>query len=147
MMKNTVFPLLIFALSLLIFILAGCTNGLRSSPGSTPDQAVLGSQVFANICAACHGENAQGYANALQAPALDASEHAPEHPDQQVHDWIVNGKLGFGRQMPAFGDQLTDDEVHAVIEYLHTLWTPEQLEIQQDITSRWPATPEPGPQP
>jgi hypothetical protein len=65
------------------------------------------------------------------------------HPDQQIHDWIVNGKLGVGRQMPALGDQLTDGEVHAVIDYLHTLWTEEQLAAQQDITSRWPATPEP----
>lgn len=103
--------------------------------------------MFTRICAECHGEQAQGYANELQAPALDETEHASEHPDQQIHDWTINGKLGLGRQMPALGDQVTDDEVHAVIDYLHTLWTPEQLEIQQNITSRWPATPEPGREP
>jgi mono/diheme cytochrome c family protein len=45
--------------------------------------------------------------------------------------------------MTALGDQLDDREVHAVIAYLHTLWTPEQLALQQDISQRWPATPEP----
>ena len=99
---------------------------------------------FLRVCAQCHGENAEGYANELAAPPLDSSEHASHHPDQEIHNWIVNGKLGLGRQMPALGDQLNDDEVHAIIAYLHTLWTPEQLADQQNITSRWPATPEPG---
>jgi hypothetical protein len=45
--------------------------------------------------------------------------------------------------MPPLGDQLADDEVHTVIDFLHTLWTDEQLASQQDITSRYPATPEP----
>jgi mono/diheme cytochrome c family protein len=113
----------------------------------TIDPVVQGREVFKRVCAQCHGENAEGYANELQSPALDQTEHAYQHSDQQIHDWIVNGKLGLGRQMPPFGEQLTDDEVHAVIDYLHTLWTPPQLEIQQDITSRWPATPEPGREP
>ena len=39
--------------------------------------------------------------------------------------------------MPALGDQLSDEEIEAVIAYLHTLWTAEQLETQQDITSRY----------
>jgi mono/diheme cytochrome c family protein len=109
----------------------------------TPDPAVLGSEAFTSTCAACHGSNAEGYANELNAPALTAAEHASEHPDQLIHDWIVNGKLGLGRQMPPQGENLTDEEVHAVIAYLQTLWTEEQLVVQQDITSRWPATPEP----
>jgi len=39
--------------------------------------------------------------------------------------------------MPALGDQLSEAEIEAVIAYLHTLWTPEQLETQQDITGRY----------
>ncbi len=109
----------------------------------TPDPAMLGQTVFSRVCTECHGANAEGYATELNAPALDASEHASEHPDQQIHDWVVNGKLGLGREMPAQGDKVTDEEVHAVIAYLHTLWREEQLTMQQDITSRWPATPEP----
>ncbi len=83
-----------------------------------------------------------GYANELDAPALDRSEHASDQADKQIHKWIVNDKLGFGRQMPAFGDALDDRGIHAVISYLHTLWTAEQLKTQQDLSTRWPATPE-----
>ncbi|MFQ5436648.1 MAG: c-type cytochrome, partial [Anaerolineae bacterium] len=70
----------------------------------TPDPVVLGREVFTRICAACHGPNAEGYANELNAPALNATEPASEHPDPQSHDWIVNGTLGLGRQMPPQGD-------------------------------------------
>jgi mono/diheme cytochrome c family protein len=135
------FPLLAVALS----ACASATPKLTSEPAaiSTPDPVMRGRQVFAGICAQCHGENAEGYANELNAPALDSTEHAFHHPDQQIHDWIVNGKLGVGRQMPPLGDQLSDREVHAVIDYLQTLWTKEQLASQQDVTSRYPATPEP----
>lgn len=105
-------------------------------PTATPDPVTQGREVFLRVCAECHGQN-EGYANELSAPALDASEHAWHHPDQQIYDWIVNGKLGIGREMPALGDQLTGEEIEAVIAYLHTLWTPEQLEAQQGITNRY----------
>ncbi len=111
---------------------------------STPDQVIRGAQVFRDVCAECRGVDAEGYANELNAPALDSTEHAFHHPDQQIHDWIVNGKLGAGREMPSLGTRLTDGEVHSVIDYLHTLWTKEQLASQQDVTSRYPATPEPA---
>ena len=141
----------IFSVSALLGV-AACSATLQTSNATqsltpTIDTIVQGREVYMRICAQCHGENGEGYANELQSPALNQSEHAYHHPDQQIHDWIVHGKLGLGRQMPPFGEQLTDNEVHAVIAYLHTLWTPEQLEIQQDITSRWLAYPEPSREP
>lgn len=111
--------------------------------GTGPERAVEGLEAYLGVCAECHGAQAEGYANDQGAPSLDASEHASEHPDPQIHDWIVNGKLGLGRQMPAYGDQLSDGEVHAIIAYLHTLWTEDQLRVQQDQGRRWPSTPEP----
>ena len=129
------------------------TANVIPSPAASPTQGAIlqgvgaaqvetGRQLFLDTCAVCHGESAEGYANELAAPALNSREHASEHADQQIHDWIVNGKLGLGRQMPPYGEQLNDAEVHAVIAYLHILWTPEQLAIQQDLSRRWPATPE-----
>ena len=40
--------------------------------------------------------------------------------------------------MPPLGDQLSDEEVQSLIKYLHTLWEPNQLATQQDLTARWP---------
>jgi mono/diheme cytochrome c family protein len=119
-------------------LLAACgTAPVTPTPTATPDPVMQGREVFLRVCAECHGQNGEGYANELSAPALDASEHAWHHPDQQIRDWIANGKLGVGSEMPALGDQLTKAEIEAVIAYLHTLWTPEQLEAQQDITNRY----------
>ena len=125
--------LIILVLSLVIF-LSACA---RTVP-IEEQQHELGSLVFSDSCTSCHGKNGEGYANELNAPALNASEHAWHHPDQEICNWIVNGKLGFGRQMPPLGDQLSDEEVQALIKYLHTLWEPNQLATQQDLTARWP---------
>ena len=139
--RRILYPL--FAIALTACAAATSTPAAEMEATLTPDPVTQGGQVFGRICAECHGENAEGYANELKAPALDSTDHASHHPDQQIHDWIVNGKLGVGGQMPPLGDQLTDGEVHAVIDYLHTLWTEEQLTSQQNVTSRYPATPEP----
>ena len=65
----------------------------------------------------------------------------PEHillcNDNDAKACGPNGKIGLGNPMPALGDQLSDEEIEAVIAYLHTLWTAEQLETQQSITSRY----------
>lgn len=123
-------------------LLAACGGGVATPtatapPTTTTDPAVQGREVYLRVCAECHGQSGEGYANEPAAPALDESEHAWHHSDQQIRDWIENGKLGVGREMPAYGDELTADEVDAVIAYLHSLWTPEQLETQQDITNRY----------
>ena len=144
-LNKSTFLLSDFIYTPLLLILAACGSlASPATPTITPDPVIIVREAFQRVCAVCHGVNAEGYGNELTAPALDSSEHAWQHPDQEIHNWVLNGKLGFGRQMPALGDQLTDDELHAIIDYLHTLWVPQQLEMQQDITSRWPATPEPG---
>lgn len=125
--------LIILVLSLVIF-LSACARTFSIED----QQDELGKLVFLDSCASCHGKNGEGYTNELNAPALNASEHAWHHPDQEICNWIVNGKLGFGRQMPPLGNQLSDEEVQALIKFLHTLWEPNQLVTQQDLTARWP---------
>lgn len=125
--------------------LAACsgTGWIAATPTTSPDPVAAGRQVYQRACAECHGPRGEGRANELRAPALDDTGHAWHHPDQQIHNWIRNGKLALtGGGMPPLGEELSDDEIDAVIAYLHTLWTQEQLEIQQDVTSRYPATPE-----
>jgi len=134
-----------YLLVILGFLLSACSAVATQSPTETPtpNPLELGRAVFLETCAQCHGESGEGYANELAAPALNESEHAWHHPDQQICDWILNGKLGVGREMPSQGEQLSPQEVSSVIAYLHTLWAPEQLADQQDVTSRWPETPSP----
>jgi len=126
--------------SLWVFSLGACAALTAPIPTPTLSPVESGREVYLRVCAECHGANGEGYANELAAPALDATEHAWHHPDQQIYDWIANGKLGLGRTMPALGDQLVHNEILAVIDYLHSLWTAEQLADQQSITERYPVT-------
>ena len=137
----------LYFISVVFVLLSACSTSTPLSFTPTPNVVAQGRELFLNICAECHGQDANGYANVLNAPALNNTEHAWHHPDQEIFSWIVKGKLGIGRQMPGFGDQLSDEQVYAVIEYLHSLWTEEQLASQQDITARWPVTPTPRNEP
>lgn len=74
-------------------------------------------------CVLCHGVDGQG--NGLGAPSLDPSPRNFRRPgfwrhrtDGEVFWTIKHGSFGTG--MVAYGDFLTDEEIWAVISYVHT---------------------------
>jgi mono/diheme cytochrome c family protein len=122
--------------AILIVALVAYAQLNRNAPipvDADEEMLALGEQVYQTTCAACHGENGEGY-GIPQAPALNETEHAWHHPDGQIQDLIKNG----GKVMPALGDQLTDEEIVAVIRYIQTWWTPEQLRQQQARSLQYP---------
>lgn len=119
-----------FGLSLLV----AC--GTTPSPvGPSQESLALGQQVYQETCARCHGSRGEGQIG----PALDSTGHAWHHPDQQIRDWILQGKLGLGISMPAYGDQLGEDEIKAVMAFIKIWWDEEQRQVQADVTSRYRA--------
>jgi mono/diheme cytochrome c family protein len=84
-------------------------------------------------CVVCHGDNLAG--GVTNAPTLhgiasgptteNLAQLAADNPDTWIHLWIdgtgpeVAGIERLG--MPAFGDQLTADEIDTLVEYLKTL--------------------------
>lgn len=87
----------------------------------------LGQRVYAETCAACHGSQLEGHYGLPEAPALNGSEHSWHHADGQIQSLIEEG----GMLMPALGNDLSDEEVFAVIRYIQTWWTADQLDFQQ----------------
>lgn len=118
----------------MVLVLLAWRGNLTGSTNTAEDRLVLGAQVYAEYCAACHGLNGEGHAEVLAAPALDASEHAWHHPDGQLQQLILEG----GQDMPSFRERLTDEEIIAVIRYFQTWWAPGQLQSQQSISEQWP---------
>ncbi len=116
-----------------LVILAQATSKGPTTVAASDDMLALGAEVYSNTCAACHGENGEGY-GIPQAPALNETEHAWHHPDGQIQEIIKNG----GNAMPALGDQLTDEQIVAVIRYIQTWWTPDQLRQQQARSLQYP---------
>jgi cytochrome c6 len=75
--------------------------------------------IFKAKCEMCHG--ADGLSNTPVGKALGAHSYtSPEVmklSDTQITDVIKQGK----NKMPAFGSQLTDDQIKSLLPYIHSL--------------------------
>ena len=85
----------------------------------TPEEA-RGQQVFVSRCGRCHYANSD---SALHGPGLFGlfrrkylRSGAPAN-DDRVTDVILHGR----GMMPAMGDSLDDEQLQALLAYLHTL--------------------------
>jgi len=76
-----------------------------------------GAKVYAANCVACHQANGQGVPGAF--PALDGSPVVQGDASEQVK-LVLNGRQGTA--MAAFGQQLNDVEIAAVITYTRQAW-------------------------
>ncbi|HKU66245.1 MAG TPA: c-type cytochrome [Candidatus Baltobacteraceae bacterium] len=91
------------------------------------DYSSLGAQVYSQNCASCHGESGTGTPGVF--PPL-AGDPAVNGKDADAHVKIVlhglSGKAIGGKtyaaQMPAFGSQLSDDQIAAVVDHERTSW-------------------------
>ena len=102
----------------------------------TDAQAVaLGERLYSETCAACHGANLEGEPNwrqpdedgYLPAPPHDATGHTWHHPDKQLFAITKHGTAalvggGYKTRMSGFGDQLSDEEILAVLAYIKSTW-------------------------
>jgi copper transport protein len=88
-----------------------------------PAAVVRGEAVFAQNCALCHGAGGRGdgpsAASLTRPPADLTTGHAIPHSDDDYAYWIDNGIEG--TDMPAFGQELEDEEIRDVIAYIRSL--------------------------
>ena len=76
-----------------------------------------GEQVYASSCAACHQANGMGLPGAF--PAISGSKIATGPIDEHIKI-VVHGKPGTAMQ--AFGTQLSDADIAAVVTYQRNAW-------------------------
>jgi len=90
---------------------------------SSPESIAAGKQAFNRYCANCHGLNAEG------SPGNDLTPEAPDLTDKQWKHGSTDGEIfnsiknGIGPEfnMGAFGDQLKDEDVWRVVNYIRSL--------------------------
>ena len=119
---------------------------LRADP-ENPTQVAMGSSVYTDHCASCHGVNLEGEPNwqtrkptgRLPAPPHDIGGHTWHHPDAQLFGIVKNGiepyaPPGYQSDMPAFRDVLSDEQAWAVLAFIKNSW-PEDIRERQRLIS------------
>ena len=109
-----------------------------------------GRTIYMARCASCHGLNLQGQPDwqspradgTYPAPPHDVSGHTWHHGDAMLTDYIRRGGqaalddmgVAFTSGMPAFGDQLSDDDIVAVLAFIKSTWSETERAAQEERT-------------
>ena len=103
-----------------------------------------GQSIYVQNCASCHGVNLEGQAN-WRSPLANGTMPAPPH-DETGHTWhhsdnylFMMTKYGiektigrsYPNNMPAYEDQLSDQDIIAVLSYIKSQWS-ESIQRQHD---------------
>jgi len=137
-------------------VLAATAQGAEGTLGQAP-RVETGRRVYETHCASCHGAQGEGAPNwqqpdvhgELPAPPHDTEGHTWKHADGMLYRIVRDGwRDPFNKTerltMPAFGQILSPAEIRAVIDYLETLWSPEQLRFQIEESRKASFPPEAG---
>ncbi|TWB36470.1 CopD family protein [Nitrospirillum pindoramense] len=103
------------------------TSYWSSPTGFTAASVAQGAALFPGHCARCHGVGGAGDgpdAAKLSIPPADlTAHHLLDHSEGDIFWWLTHGMPDPDGKlvMPAFADQLSEDERWALIDYIHTL--------------------------
>ncbi len=124
-------------------------GGVGEADPANAEQVALGKRVYADACAACHGVNLEGQPNwrtrlasgAFPAPPHDESGHSWHHPDELLFSITKLGPKAYNdpsvvSNMPAFGAQLSDSEIWAVLAYIKSRWPADIRDRQEQLNRR-----------
>lgn len=111
------------------------------------EEVIAGRRLYAENCASCHGADLEGQpdwrrrlANGrMPAPPHDENGHTWHHSDRALFTVTKAGLAaivpGYESDMPAFGDQLTDNEIRSVLAYIKSTWPERQRDFQAAVTA------------
>ena len=110
-MKRTLFVCVaVYALAACLLLLSSSVKPVHA--GAKKEEVQHGEELFKEKgCTHCHGEFGQGKDDAPDLTNVRKRMKA-EQVEKQIHDG--------GQVMPAFGDSLTADETHALVEFLRS---------------------------
>ena len=81
------------------------------------EAAKAGEQIFAQACAACHGQDAKG-TQAMGAPNLTDGTWLYGSTYDQIKETVMYGRQN---QMPAQAGRLSEDQIHILAAYVYSL--------------------------
>jgi mono/diheme cytochrome c family protein len=102
-----------------------------------------GAALYPRYCASCHGSELEGAPEwkkpladgSFPPPPHDGTGHTWHHPDALLLSIIADGgDPASNSRMPLFKDQLTPDEMTAILGFIKSRWGKEEREFQWWIT-------------
>jgi len=102
----------------LLLLVGVCGSATAQENGKTSP----GGAIFKSKCVLCHGADGAGntpLGKQLQAANLHSKE-VQKLSDAELHKIVHDGQAN----MPPFGEQLTDDEIDQVIQYVREFGKP-----------------------
>lgn len=126
---------------LLLAVLAGCSEEQQGDAVSVQESAGVqlkqdavrytrGLKLYQQACAACHGKQGEGAPNWQQRdadgtflpPPLNGTGHTWHHPMHVLVDIINNGTQRLGGTMPAWKDELSDEQIQDILFWVQSQW-------------------------
>ncbi|MBZ0275490.1 MAG: c-type cytochrome [Anaerolineae bacterium] len=137
-----------FLLVVLLVVMAGAAALVTAAQANPPEEAgypltvpdmVVGAAVYTEYCAACHGVS--GHGDGPKVGTDEAPDAPPDMTDpalaasQTPFDWFTTITQGRpDKHMPAWGDQLAEDDRWSVALYTYLLaHSPEQIAQGQTV--------------
>jgi mono/diheme cytochrome c family protein len=108
------------------FATAALATLLVATPAPAEEARLSGAEIYDGACASCHGVDGhgapQGTAITVPLPDFTDCNFITREGDGNWHYLLVHGGAGLALspQMPAFGDVLSEEQLHAVLGYIRT---------------------------
>lgn len=107
-------------------------------------QIQRGYALFSQNCASCHGVNGQGAPNWSRpgvqgkdaAPPLNGTGHAWHHPMKALMTTIMYGTVRLGGAMPAWKDQLSEQDISDIVAWFQSQWPDEIYAVWQRMDKK-----------
>ncbi|WP_170770876.1 c-type cytochrome [Ruegeria lacuscaerulensis] len=128
------------------FVLAQASEAVGLLTPDDGEVVAIGQDIYADQCAACHGENLEGQPNwrirgedgLLPAPPHDATGHTWHHDDETLFTLTKFGLAGLMENapptgMPVYEGVLSDDEIIAVLSYIKSTWPNDLREYHDEL--------------
>jgi mono/diheme cytochrome c family protein len=124
-----------------IVTMVGCTILEPDETGEGDVELARGEDLYRANCMDCHGGATGGDITDVPPPH-NAEGHTWHHGDCELVEMTRQGmpaRPGSPADtpaMPAFADELSEDDIEAILAYIRTWWTPEQREHQERVTEQ-----------
>ena len=102
----------------------------------SPESLLRGVRLYQELCAACHGPEAQGHPDwsnpkVVAAPPLNGTGNAWKRSKQEMIAIIKKGANRHGTAvMPGWSGRLSESDIDDIINWYQALWPP-------DVYDRW----------